>query len=583
MEHKRGIAVSPGVAIGPALVLGTEEFRIPKRFVLVDAVDVEIARFRQALNAVCEELAAHERIAAERLGKQYGAIFGAHLQLLQDAKLVGEIEELIRKKSYAPEFATGRVMRKYAKTLQNLGDPYLAGRAADLFDLEKRLLGRLLGERRGELAQLSSPGIILANNLSPSETANLDKEFVLGFATEAGGKGSHTAILAGALEIPAVVGVGEFLADVSGGDTIIIDGHDGVVIVDPDEETLAHYRGEADRAKSTAVRLESLLPLKSQTKDGVDIHIYGNIEFPSEVSHCTERGAEGIGLYRTEFLYLGSDDDPTEETHYQAYCQVLKSFPNAPVVIRTLDLGAEKFPASMQRVIDESPNPSLGMRGLRLSLAMPQTFKTQIRAILRAAACGDVRIMFPMVTTLREFRVAKMFVAEVAEDLQEEGIACRTDIPVGIMVEIPATVVLADLFAREVDFFSIGTNDLIQYTLGVDRSNPAVSGLYSSGDPALFRMIRSVVDAAAEEEIPVSVCGQISSDPIYTPVLVGLGLRELSITPHLVPEIKQVIRCLTIDQAREIARRIESFDVARDVETYLREELKKICPEYEMH
>lgn len=583
MEHKRGIAVSPGVAIGPALVLGTEEFRIPKRFVLVDAVDVELARFRQALTSVCDELASHERVAAERLGRQYGAIFAAHLQLLQDAKLVGEIEDLIRKKSYAPEFATSRVLRKYAKTLQNLGDPYLAGRAADLFDLEKRLLGRLLGERRGELAQLNSPGIILANNLTPSETANLDKQFVLGFATEAGGKGSHTAILAGALEIPAVVGVGEFLADVSGGDTIIIDGHDGVVIIDPDDETLAHYRGEVVRAKSAAVRLESLLPFKSQTKDGVDVHIYGNIEFPSEVTHCTERGAEGIGLYRTEFLYLGSDEDPDEETHFQAYCQVLKAFPNRPVVIRTLDLGAEKFPASMQRVIDESPNPSLGMRGLRLSLAMPQMFKTQLRALLRAAMCGDVRIMFPMVTTLREYRLAKMLVADVAEDLQEEGIPCRADIPVGIMVEIPATVVLADLFAREVDFFSIGTNDLIQYTLGVDRSNPAVSGLYSSGDPALFRMIRRVVEAAAEEEIPVSVCGQISSDPIYTPALVGLGLRELSVTPHLVPEIKQIVRCLTLDQATDIARHIETFDVARDVETYLREELKKICPEYLTH
>ncbi len=579
MEQKRGIAVSPGVAIGSAMVLGREDLRIPQRFVRVGSVDAELARFREAFATVCAEISAHEKVASERLGKQYGAIFNAHLQLMQDARLIAEIEELIHKNSFSSEFACSRVLRKYAKTLQNLGDQYLASRAADLFDLEKRFLRSLAGERREELQQLNSPVIILAHNLTPSETANLDPKFVLGFATEAGAKGSHTAILAGALEIPAVVGVGDFLGDLSGGDMIILDGNAGLMIVNPDEDTLTRYRNTAQRAETVANRLKLLSHLPSQMKDGVPIHIYGNIEFPTEVTHCTDRGAEGIGLYRTEFLYLGEDDDPSEEIHYEAYARVLRAFPKLPVVIRTLDLGAEKFPASMQKVIDESPNPCLGLRGVRLALASPPLFKKQLRAVLRAALLGDVRIMFPMVATLREFRQARMMVQDVAEDLEEEKIPFRQDIPIGMMVELPSAVQMADHFAREVDFFSIGTNDLIQYTLGVDRSNPAVSGLYSSGDPALCRMIQTVVQAAEQEGIPVSVCGQMSSDPMYTPLLIGLGVRELSVTPHLLPEIKQVVLSLTLEQAREIAGHVQTLDMARDVESYLRGELKKIAPD----
>lgn len=579
MELRRGIAVSPGVAIGSALVLGTEDFRIPRRFVRVDVVESEVARFKGALSAVCEEISHHEQLASTRLGKQYGAIFAAHLQLAQDPKLLKEIEDLIRQKSYAPEFACSRVLRAYAKTLQNLGDQYLAERATDLFDLEKRILRHLLNERREELTQLTEPVLVLAYNLTPSETANLDPKFVRGFATEAGGKSSHTAILAGALEIPAVVGVGAFLSDVSGGETIIIDGNQGVVIIDPDEGTLTAYRDTDQRFRTAATRLESLRELRSETKDGVAIHIYGNIEFPEEVEHCTERGAEGIGLYRTEFLYLGSDQEPTEEVHYQAYARVLEAFPGHPVVVRTLDLGAEKFPESMAHIIRETPNPCLGLRSLRLSLQYQALFKTQLRAILRAAKLGDLRVMFPLVSTLLEFRHARMILTDVAEDLEEEGVPFRSDIPVGMMVEVPSAALLAEEFAREVDFFSIGTNDLIQYTLAVDRSNLTVANLYSSADPSIFRMIRMVVQAAEKQNIPVSVCGQMSSDPVYTPLLVGLGVRELSVTPHTLPEVKQVVRNMTLAQAQEIADHVKSLDVARDVESYLRGERKKICPE----
>ncbi|HTI50350.1 MAG TPA: phosphoenolpyruvate--protein phosphotransferase [Planctomycetaceae bacterium] len=579
MELNRGIAVAPGVAIGPALVLGSEDFRIPQRFVRVDAIDSEVGRFHAALDAAVSEITGHEALASSRLGQQYGAIFAAHRQLAQDPKLIREIEDLIRQKCHSPEFAASRVLRQHARALQNLGDRYFAERATDLFDLEKRILRHLLGERREELMQLTAPVIVLAHNLTPSETANLDTQFVLGFATEVGGKSSHTAILAGALELPAVVGVGSFLSDVSGGETIIIDGNQGIVVIGPDAETLGKYRAEEQKMKTTAVRLRSLSPLQSETRDGVAIQLYGNIEFPHEVEHCTQRGAAGIGLYRTEFLYLENDQAPTEEVQYEVYAEVVRAFAGKPVVIRTLDLGAEKFPQSMQEVIEATPNPTLGLRSLRLTLQNLPLFKTQLRAILRAALLGDVRVMFPLVSTLLELRQAKMILADVIEDLEEQGVPFNPKVQVGMMVEVPSAALMADEFAREVDFFSIGTNDLIQYTLAVDRANPAVANLYSSADPSIFRMIRMVLSAAEKHEVSVSVCGQMSSDPIYTPLLVGMGLRELSVTPQAIPEIKQAVRCLTVPQAREIAEHAQTLEVARDVENYLRGELKKLCPD----
>lgn len=579
MLVKRGIAVSPGVAIGPALVLGAESFRIPQRFVSIDAVDSELARFRGALDATCQEIILNEKLASDRLGAQYAAIFSAHLMMARDEKINAEIEALIREKSFSPEFAVSRVLRQYAKRFQNLGDQYFAERSADIYDLEKRLLRHLLGERREELSHLTAPVLLLAHNLTPSETASLDKRFVLGFATEVGGHTSHTAILAGALELPAVVGIGKFLSDVSGAETIIIDGSHGTVIIDPDDETLAKYRDSEERFRSFSLRLESLRQLPSETRDGVPITLMGNIEFPGEAEHAAQRGAEGVGLYRTEFLYLEAQREPTEEDHYQAYCEVLQAFPRQPVVIRTLDLGADKMPGNLRAEYADEINPALSVRSIRLSLQHQELFKTQLRAILRAAIHGDLRIMFPLISTLLEFRQARMILGDVMEDLEEQGVPFRRDVPVGMMLEVPAAAILAEEFAREVDFFSIGTNDLIQYTLAVDRGDPAVAHLYRSGDPSILRMLRSIITAARKHQISVSVCGQMSSDPVFVPLLVGLGLRQLSVTPHAIPELKEVIRNLTIAKAERIASRAESFEVARDVESYLRGELKKICPE----
>lgn len=560
------------------MVLGNEDFRIPQIYVSVNAVDTEIERFRGALNAVCDEISENERLATEQLGEQYGAIFGAHLMMARDPKLTDGIEDLIRKQNHSPEYAASRVLRQYAREFQNLGNQFLAERAVDLYDLERRILRHLLGERREELANLTQKVIVLAHDLTPSETARLNKEFVLGFATEVGGPTSHTAILAGALEIPAVVGLGTFLTDVSGGEFVILDGTRGEVIIDPDDDTRARYRDAEARQRDVTERLATLRPLPAETQDDTRVSLLGNIEFPDEIEHCTQRGADGVGLYRTEFLYLETDTEPTEEDHYNAYRQVIDAMEGRPVTIRTLDLGADKIPASSHQLA-RAMNPVLGLRSIRLSLQNLPLFKTQLRAILRAAVDGDVRVMFPLVSTLLELRQARMIVSDVMEDLTDEGIAFRADIPIGMMVEVPAAAMMADEFAKEVDFFSIGTNDLIQYTLAADRSDPTVANIYSPGDPSILKLIDLVIEAGRNNDIPVTVCGQMSSNPTYVPLLIGMGLRSLSATPHTIPNVKDVIRQLSIAHAEQIAAEARGLDTARDVDSYLRGELLKLCPD----
>jgi phosphotransferase system enzyme I (PtsI) len=529
-----------------------------------------------ALESVEHEIARSRDSVAKELGDQYGAIFAAHLQMLQDVRLRDELEQMVRQRHYSPEYAVSRTLRKYAKVFESLDNSYLAQRAHDIFDIEKRLLRSLLGRRREVLSKLTSPVVVLAHNLTPSETANLDRKSVLGFVTEIGGAGGHTAIVAHGMEIPAVVGTGPFLSDVSGGDLVIIDGDRGQVILQPDEETIARYEHNLEEHRSLVVRLSSLKELPAETTDGVRIQLYGNIEFPQEATQCVDRGSDGIGLYRTEFLYLGSDVEPTEEDHYQAYADVIRQVGNLPVVIRTLDLGADKMSQCARP--DEETNPFLGLRSIRLSLRNLPLFRTQLRAILRASALGDVRVMFPLITTVMELRQAKMVLADVLEDLKENDVPCR-EIPVGMMVEVPAAVVMLDTFVGEVDFLSIGTNDLAQYALAVDRSNKDVAALYNSCDPAVLRLIDMAVRAAAKKSIKTTLCGQMSGNAIYTMLLLGLGLRELSLSSSAIPEVKKVCRSVSIEHCEQVARHALSLEHARDVKNYLREELKKVAPE----
>lgn len=577
MQRLQGIAVSPGVAIGEALVMDNEGFRIPRRFVARDAVEDELERLHQAIRDAGAEIERNRDTVARQLGDQCAAIFSAHLQILHDPHLNAELEKMVREKKFSPEYAVSRALRRYAKVFQQLDSRYLAERANDIFDIEKRLLRVLLGTRREELSQLTSPVLVLAHNLTPSETANLDRKYVRGFVTEVGGPGSHTAIVAEALEIPAVVGTGDFLTDVSGGERVIIDGDQGLVVLNPDDETLRHYQQQVEQRRTQAVKLESLRDLPAETLDGTRICLLGNIEFPYEVTLCLERGSDGVGLYRTEFLYLGSDVEPTEDVHFEVYDAVVRAMQNRPVVIRTLDLGADKLPGLAQG--DDERNPVLGLRSLRLSLRNLPLFRTQLRAILRVSSLGDVRIMFPMVTTLVELRQAKMILADVMEDLQENGIHFNRDIKVGMMVEVPSAVMMMDRFVDEVDFFSIGTNDLIQYTLAVDRSNKDVADLYTAADPAVIRLIDMAIRTANEHSVPINLCGQMSGSTTYTMLLAGLGLRSFSVRPAAIPEIKRVCRSVTIEQCEAVADRVRSMDCARDIKIYLKEELHKVVPE----
>jgi phosphotransferase system enzyme I (PtsI) len=579
MEIKRGIPVSPGVAIGPALVLDTDWFRIPQRTVAPAAVPEELRRLRAALAAAAAAAREQQQTISDRLGKQYGAVFGAHALLVEDPTLTREVEALIRDQHFAAEYAVSRVIRRYAKALEGLERGQLHTRSADLFDIERAVLEHLLGQRREGLRNLKEPVVILAHDLTPSETASLDRAMVHAFATEAGGRASHTAIMAAGMEIPAVVGLGKFVTDVSGGDMVIVDGNRGVLILNPDAETLARYEAARTTFRRFEDALVGLRNLPAETKDGHRVTLLGNIEFPTEAAHCLERGAAGVGLYRTEFLYLGKDEDPTEEEHLEAYLAVLKALgPGKPVVIRTLDVGADKFALKAEPPAPER-NPSLGLRSVRLCLRNLTLFKTQMRAILRASALGDVRIMFPMVSTLLELRQCKMILAEVKEDLEDEGAAFNRDLPVGTMIEVPAAALMAEHMAREVDFFSIGTNDLTQYTLAADRTNETVATLYSPGDPAVIRLIELVVKAGKTHDVQVNVCGEMSADPIYTMLLLGLGLDQLSVTPHSIPEVKKIIRSVTLDEAKQVAQEAMRLETARDVNNYLREQTRRVLPE----
>tara|TARA_Y100000766_G_scaffold283489_1_gene299227 strand:- start:93 stop:1832 length:1740 start_codon:yes stop_codon:yes gene_type:complete len=576
MLKLQGIAVSSGVTIGEALVLDSEGFRIPRRFVARSAVDTELQRLSNAIAESTTEIKKNRDAVREELGEQYAAIFDAHLAMLHDQRLQEELTSAVRERNWWPEYAVSRTLRRYAKVFQKL-DNHIAQRAHDIYDIEKSLLRNLLGQRRETLASISEPVVILAHNLTPSETANLDRRFVKGFATELGGPGSHTAIVAEGLEIPAVVGIGPFLADVSGGEPVILDGNQGVVILQPDEETIARYRLEAEVAETVAASLGHLRDLPAETVDGVRVQIRGNIEFPEEVEQCKRRGSDGIGLYRTEFLYLTSQHEPSEEDHYRAYSKVIDAIDGKPMVVRTLDLGSDKM--LTEKSPEEERNPCLGLRSIRLSLRQLPMFRTQLRAILRASSHGDVRVMFPLVSTIIELRQARLVLADVMEDLAEHDIDFNPKLKIGIMVETPAAAMMLDAFIEEVDFVSVGTNDLIQYTLAVDRGNKDVADLYSACDPAVIRLLKRSLDIADDAGVSASVCGQMSGSVMYTQLLLGLGLRELSVPAAAIPEIKQAVRSVSIADCQAVAKRVLEMNSARDVKAFLRDQKRRLLAE----
>ncbi len=576
MRVLQGIAVSPGVAIAKAMVVDDHQHRVTRRFISRANVEAELQRLEQAVDTVAQQIQQSQSEVASELGDQYAAIFSAHLQMVRDEKLNESLVAAIRHRHYSAEYAVSQSLARYIQFFERVPNPFLRERAGDFRDIEKRLLAVLFGGDTKRRLRAAQPSIVLAHDLTPSETANLDRDNIRGLVTAVGGPGSHSAIVAEALELPAVVGVGPHLREIASDTLLIIDGNLGRIIVQPDQETIARYELEVEQQRQNKIRLRSLRDLPAITQDGETIQLLANIEFPHEADACLEQGANGVGLYRTEFLYLGQDQQPTEEDHYQVYAKVIRDMQGKPIVIRTLDLGADKVDPNKHQ---SEANPFLGLRSIRLSLRNTDLFRRQLRAILRASVLGDVRVMFPLVSTLHELRQAKMLISDLMEDLEEQSIAFDRDLKVGIMVEVPSSIVMLDRFAREIDFISIGTNDLVQYTLAVDRNNPDVAPLYNSCDPAVLRLIEMAIQSAAAAEINVNLCGQMGGSPVYTMLLIGMGLRSLSVTPSAIPEIKRICRAVTVDQCRELAGRVREMDNAWEIKRLLREHLRKLSPD----
>jgi len=577
MDIKKGIAVSPGVAISTALVLDAEDLVIPRRQVDPSQVQAEAARFQQAIADSTSDLRQLRDVISAEHGVEIAAIFDFHLGLLRDSTVINQITSEIASNRATAEHAVSVVMRKLAATFQRMSDRFFSERVKDIYDIEKRLLRRLIGKRPEDLTRLEQEVVVIAHDLLPSQAATLDKRYVKGFATDVGGRTSHSAIVARALGIPAVVGLGNITADVSDGDTIIIDGCHGVVIVDPVEQQLAEHRALGERLTRLECELQKLSDLPAETRDGHRITLQANIEFPAEIDDAVRRGAEGVGLYRTEYLYLASDHEPSEEDHYRAYAESARRIAGRPLVIRTLDLGADKFTHAKQATPER--NPFLGDRSIRMCLHNIPMFKRQLRALMRASVLGDVRIMFPMITTIMELRQATMVLRDVVEELGDEGVECRREIAIGAMIEVPAAALMADQIAKEVSFFSIGTNDLTQYTLAVDRTNERVAGLFSPAHPAVLKLIRDTVQAASRNNISCSICGEMAGEPLYTLLLLGMGLTTLSMNGPGIPEIKKIIRSTTMEHARWVTQQVMSYDSERQVLRFLREETRKLLPE----
>jgi phosphoenolpyruvate-protein phosphotransferase (PTS system enzyme I) len=576
MEIKKGIGVSAGVAISTAIVLDADNLIIPRRKIPDGTAEAEFLRLTQSLDQTVKELSAQrdELLANQR--REIAGILDFHIGVLKDKSLVDQIGAQIRDHHSTAEYAVSSVMKNYAAIFSKMTDTYLAERVKDIQDIERQLLNRLTGRGRLDFSHFDSDVVIIAADLLPSQAAALDRVHVKGFATDAGGRTSHTAIVARAMGIPAVVGLTDITREVSAGDIVIIDGNHGVVIINPDEQVIEEHRKTEIHRLELETERALLQDLPAQTLDGHLIGLMANIEFPAEVDEALRRGAEGIGLYRTEFLYLASDHEPSEEEHYGSYADALLRLKNRPLVIRTVDLGADKY--TQARGISPERNPVLGDRSIRMCLHDIPMFKRQLRAIMRASILGDVRIMFPMITTLIELRQAKMLLNDVMEELEDEGISYNRDIPVGMMIEVPSAALMAEKFAREVNFFSIGTNDLIQYTLAVDRTNERVAGLFCPGHPAVLGLVRDIIRKGMRT-INVSMCGEMAGEPLYTLLLLGLGLTTFSMNAPDIPEVKKIIRSTSMEHARAVARRVMSFDSERQVMHYLRDETRKIDPE----
>ena len=572
-----GIAVCAGITIGKAVVIGTRDTPVLEVKLSANEVEEEVERFQQALRVSEEQLAELRHRVADILGEKDARIFDAHLMLVADQVLIEEVIDQIRTKRRNAEFIFQGVIQHYADALSKVDDAYIRDRLADIRDVADRVIGNLKGEKALKLDELTDRRIVVAGDLSPSDTASINRDHVLGFVTALGSRTSHTAIMARSLNIPAVVGVPDAMDQIRTGDHLILDGYRGLVVIRPDEATIEEYQRRIHSQEEWLRVIETELSLPAETIDGFRVQLAANIELPSEVELIRKSLGVGIGLFRTEYLFINEAKMPSEDAQFQAYRQVAEDiFPHS-VIIRTLDIGGDKFISNLRMPSDL--NPFLGVRAIRFCLARPDIFLAQLRAILRASAYGKVRILFPMISTVEEVRQALDYLEQAKSELAAENIHYNRDLDVGIMIEVPAAALLANQLAPYVDFFSLGTNDLIQYSLAADRANPDIAYLYQPSHPSIIRLIREVVNTAYSHGKWVSICGEMAGEPLLAPLILGLGIHELSMSAVSIGLIKRLTRRLRLYDAEKLVSRAMACETAAEVRELCEAFVKRVAPD----
>ena len=574
----KGIPGSPGVAVGPVLLVKTEEERLVERTISEEDIPREIARFEEALINTRHQVHEIQQKVSNAIGQESASIFDAHLLVVDDRSFVEEVIRGLGTQRRNVEAVLTAVADRYADALSAIEDDYLRERAADVRDVTRRILRNLSGRSSTLLTQLDKPYIVVSNDLAPSDTATLNKEKVMGFGTDLGSPTSHTAIMARALAIPAVVGLHDVSVCVSTGDMVLIDGNKGLFVIHPTHERLAHYGKVQEIRQGVETRLKGLKDQPAITKDGYQVTLSANIELPGDMDAVIQNGAVGVGLFRTEYLYLSSKQQlPTEEDQYNAYTEVARRLGDAPAIIRTLDLGGDKFLSHLKTPAEL--NPFMGWRAIRFCLAQPDIFKTQLRAVLRASTYENIKLMYPMVSNVEEVVHANEFLEEAKNELRQRGQPFNDNMEVGVMIEVPSAAITANLIAPHVDFFSLGTNDLVQYTMAVDRVNERVAYLYEPTHPAIIRLIKSTIDVGHEHGIWVGICGEMAANPLMAPLLMGLGLDEFSMSPSAIPLVKEAVRSVMFHEAEELARHVLVSESAPKVLELCRKLLERVAPE----
>jgi phosphotransferase system enzyme I (PtsI) len=578
VKQYSGIGASPGIAIGKAFVVSSEGFRILPHNLAESEIDEEILRFQRAIAESKQEiLSIKQKFSREANEPGIAEIFDTHIHLLEDVLLMGETIKRIREDKMNAEFLFSQTVEALEGKFKSVDDEYFRQRVHDIQDVSRRVLRKLLGKERQSLSSMNEEVVVISHDLSPAETASMDRRNVIGFATDVGGRTSHASIMAKALGIPAVVALQNISIQARNDEIVVIDGLQGIVVIAPDEQTLSEYQMRRQRFLESERLLAQLSHLPAQTLDGHTVTLSANVDLPEEVEPALEHGAEGIGLLRTEFLYLNRPAPPSEEEQAQTYTKVAKLVAPHAVTIRTLDLGGDKVPSqSPQR----EANPFMGARAIRFCLDHPEIFRPQLRAILRASVAGNVKLLFPMITGLGELRRAKAALNEAKDELQRERVPFNDRMPIGVMIETPSAAIITDLLAPEVDFFSIGSNDLIQYMLAIDRGNERIAHLYEPTHPAVLRMLKSIIDAAERAGVELSICGEIAGDLPLALVLLGFGMKRFSMAATTIPEVKKLVRSISFEDVRNLASRLLNLSTADDVRNEIQRSMAKLVRNY---